>query len=175
MSIAFPSRRMEDCFNDMLLGRGEGSGWRQHREVDSVRYGARQQRHYLGRQSHDGHFTAGRSFPSNQGRHSVFGRRGRTPLPHRATFDSAIACRCMARQKAIVLGQFTGIQVNTPRQGIQVTNCDPVVARPIKTPILTNLPYGHVAAKILLPVGSKADLVTEEHDALLFWGHNPFH
>jgi len=37
--------------------------------------------------------------------------------------------------------------------------------------VLTNLPYGHVPTKVLLPVGAKVDLVTENADAMLFWGH----
>jgi muramoyltetrapeptide carboxypeptidase len=41
----------------------------------------------------------------------------------------------------------------------------------VKVPVLTNLPYGHVATKVLLPVGAKADLSVEGRDALLFWGH----
>ena len=30
-----PDEIMEDCFNDMLTGQGEGAGWRQHREIAS--------------------------------------------------------------------------------------------------------------------------------------------
>ena len=41
-----------------------------------------------------------------------------------------------------------------------------------KTPILTNLPFGHVATKVLLPVGAKVDLLAEGRDVLLFWGHD---
>jgi muramoyltetrapeptide carboxypeptidase len=37
--------------------------------------------------------------------------------------------------------------------------------------VLTNLPFGHVATKVVLPVGAKTDLVVQGHDALLLWGH----
>jgi muramoyltetrapeptide carboxypeptidase len=43
----------------------------------------------------------------------------------------------------------------------------------IKTPVLTNLPYGHVDTKVILPVGARADLMVEDRDALLYWGHHP--
>jgi muramoyltetrapeptide carboxypeptidase len=41
----------------------------------------------------------------------------------------------------------------------------------VKTPVLTNLPYGHVQTKVLLPVGAKVDLSVDGRDALLMWGH----
>jgi muramoyltetrapeptide carboxypeptidase len=41
----------------------------------------------------------------------------------------------------------------------------------IKVPVLTNLPYGHVQTKVLLPVGAKVDLVLQGRDALIAWGH----
>ena len=41
----------------------------------------------------------------------------------------------------------------------------------LKIPVLTNLPYGHVATKVLLPVGAKVDLVVRGKEALLLWGH----
>jgi len=42
----------------------------------------------------------------------------------------------------------------------------------IKVPILTNLPYGHVATKVVLPVGARTDLAIDGRDALLFWGRS---
>jgi muramoyltetrapeptide carboxypeptidase len=41
----------------------------------------------------------------------------------------------------------------------------------IKAPVLTDLPFGHVATKVCLPVGVKVDLVVDERDALLLWAH----
>ena len=40
-----------------------------------------------------------------------------------------------------------------------------------RTPVLTGLPFGHVPTKVLLPVGAKVDLLVEERDALVLWGH----
>jgi muramoyltetrapeptide carboxypeptidase len=41
----------------------------------------------------------------------------------------------------------------------------------IKARVLTNLPFGHVPTKVLLPVGAKVDLVNQGRDSLLVWGH----
>ena len=40
----------------------------------------------------------------------------------------------------------------------------------VKIPVLTNLPFGHVATKVLLPVGAPAQLLVEGRDAMLYWG-----
>jgi muramoyltetrapeptide carboxypeptidase len=41
----------------------------------------------------------------------------------------------------------------------------------LKIPVLTGLPFGHVATKVLLPIGAKVDLATAGRDAFLVWGH----
>ena len=41
----------------------------------------------------------------------------------------------------------------------------------VSVPVLTNLPFGHVPTKVLLPVGAKVSLSVEGRDALLYWGH----
>ena len=41
----------------------------------------------------------------------------------------------------------------------------------IAAPVLTNLPFGHVPTKVLLPVGARVSLSVEGRDALLYWGH----
>ena len=37
--------------------------------------------------------------------------------------------------------------------------------------VLTNLPFGHVATKVALPVGAKVHLAVEGRDAFVLWGH----
>jgi muramoyltetrapeptide carboxypeptidase len=41
----------------------------------------------------------------------------------------------------------------------------------IKARVLTGLPFGHVATKVLLPVGRKITLAVDGRDAFLLWGH----
>jgi len=41
----------------------------------------------------------------------------------------------------------------------------------IKAKVLTGLPFGHVATKVLLPVGQPVTLAIEGRDAFLLWGH----
>jgi muramoyltetrapeptide carboxypeptidase len=77
----------------------------------------------------------------------------------------------LARQKAIVLGQFTDFKLTPHDKGFNLKTVVAWLRTQVKTPILTNLPYGHVQTKVLLPVGAKLDLVVDGREALLYWGH----
>jgi muramoyltetrapeptide carboxypeptidase len=77
----------------------------------------------------------------------------------------------LARQKAIVMGQFNGFNLTPHDRGFTLNRVWEWLRGKVKVPVLTNLPYGHVPTKVLLPVGAKVDLVTESADAMLFWGH----
>ena len=70
------------------------------------------------------------------------------------------------------MGQFTDFTLNTHDKGFKLQSVFEWLRRQTNTPVLTNLPYGHVATKVLLPVGAKTDLLVEGRDALLFWGHH---
>ena len=78
----------------------------------------------------------------------------------------------LARQKAILLGQFTAYKLTPHDKGFKLQSVVDWLRRQVNTPILTNLPYGHVQTKVLLPVGVSSELVVEGRDALLFWGDN---
>jgi muramoyltetrapeptide carboxypeptidase len=77
----------------------------------------------------------------------------------------------LARQKAILLGQFTEFTLTAHDRGFKLQTVVQWLRQKIKTPIVTNLPYGHVQTKVLLPVGAKVDLNVEGRDALMAWGH----
>ena len=78
----------------------------------------------------------------------------------------------LARQKAIVLGQFTEYKLTPHDRGYSMKKVvDWLRGQLTRTPVLTGLPFGHVPTKVLLPVGAKVDLLVEERDALVLWGH----
>jgi muramoyltetrapeptide carboxypeptidase len=78
----------------------------------------------------------------------------------------------LARQKAIVFGQFTAYKLTPHDKGFKLKSVVQWLRGQLKTPVLTNLPYGHVQTKILLPVGVRAELLVDGRDAMLFWGDN---
>lgn len=60
----------------------------------------------------------------------------------------------LARQKAIVLGQFTACEARNPqRYGYQLGEALETLDGISPVPVLTNFPFGHVARKAALPVG----------------------
>jgi muramoyltetrapeptide carboxypeptidase len=77
----------------------------------------------------------------------------------------------LARQKALVLGQFTGYELGSHDRGFSLKTVVQWLQSKLTIPVLTNLPFGHVQTKVLLPVGAKVDLVVEGRDVLIAWGH----
>jgi len=77
----------------------------------------------------------------------------------------------LARQKAVVLGQFTGYRLAPHDRGYSMAKVVDGLRGQLKVPVLTGLPFGHVPTKVLLPVGAKIDLLVEGREALLLWGH----
>jgi len=76
----------------------------------------------------------------------------------------------LARQKAIVLGAFSGWKPTPLDRGY---NMKTVVAhmRTLlpKTPVLTGLPFGHVPTKVTLPIGQRVELLVNGRDVLIGW------
>jgi muramoyltetrapeptide carboxypeptidase len=167
-----PDDIMEDCFNDMLTGQGEGAGWRQNRED-----GACDALHVKNAMVWGGNLTMLASlvgsdhFPQVKGGILFLEDVGEHPYRIERLLTQLLHAGVLARQKAIVLGQFTEFTLTPHDRGFKLQSVVQWLRSQINTPVLTNLPFGHVATKVLLPVGAKADLIVEGRDALLFWGH----
>lgn len=167
-----PDDIMEDCFQDLLLGQGEGSGWRQNREE-----GMPETVHANNATLWGGNLTILTSlqgteyFPHINGGILFLEDVGEHPYRIERMLTQLLHAGVLSRQKAIVMGQFTEFKLTPHDKGFKFQSVVQWLRTQTKTPILTNLPYGHVPTKVLLPVGCKADLVAEGRDALLFWGH----
>jgi muramoyltetrapeptide carboxypeptidase len=167
-----PDDIMEDCFNDLVLGQGEGSGWCQDKDVagtDDLRV--------EGATLWGGNLTLVTSllgtpyFP--QVKRGILFLEDVAEHPYRVErmLTQLLHAGVLARQKAIVLGQFTDFKLTPHDKGFNLKTVVAWLRTQVKTPILTNLPYGHVQTKVLLPVGAKLDLVVDGREALLYWGH----
>jgi muramoyltetrapeptide carboxypeptidase len=163
---------MQACFDDLVAEQGEGAGWQrpkteaavQARVTDGVLWGGNLTvlTSLLGT-SYCPQIEKGVLFLEDVGEHPYRIERMLTQLLHAGV---------LARQKAVVLGQFTQFKlVPTHDKGFRLSTVVDWLRSQIKTPVLTGLPFGHVPTKVLLPVGAKVDLVTEERDALMVWGH----
>jgi muramoyltetrapeptide carboxypeptidase len=78
----------------------------------------------------------------------------------------------LARQNAIVMGQFTDFKLQANDHGFRLQTVVDWLRSQLDIPILTNLPYGHIATKVLLPVGASVDVSVDGRDAMIFWGHS---
>jgi muramoyltetrapeptide carboxypeptidase len=182
-----PDAIMQACFDDMLLGQGEGSGWRQNLErptsaTYSVAYsamnkGARTTFLIKNSMLWGGNLTVLSSllgtpyFPDVKGGTLFLEDVAEHPYRIERMLTQLLHAGVLARQKAIVLGQFTDYQLIAHDRGFKLQSVVDWLRSKLKTPVLTNLPYGHVQTKVLLPVGAKVDLSVDGRDALMLWGH----
>ena len=184
--IDAPDEVMQACFEDLLLGRGEGTGWRQWRpsataanraaSAQGVAPIALQDFNLTNRTLWGGNLAVLASLvgtpycPAVQGGILFLEDVQEHPYRVERMLTQLLHAGILARQKAVLLGQFTDFKLSPHDRGFNLRQVARWLAQRIKAPVLTNLPFGHVATKVLLPVGAKVDLAVQGRDALLFWG-----
>lgn len=180
-AIEIPDDIMEDCFQDLLAGQGEGAGWRQNREVigtldtanvKSTSASLKNATVWGGNLSIVVSLLGTPYFPEVKGGILFLEDVAEHPYQIERMLTQLLHSGVLARQKAIIMGQFTAYKLTPHDKGFKLQTVVNWLRSQVKTPILTNLPYGHVATKVLLPVGAKADLVVDGRDALMYWGHH---
>lgn len=178
-----PDDIMEACFDDLLCGRGEGTGW-QLPKVDLPALAARQKENA----------QTGFSCQINRttlwgGNLSVLCALVGTPYlprvkggvlfledvnehPYRIErqLSQLLHAGIVGEQKAIVLGAFNRFQLGPHDKGFKLQTVIDWLRDQTRIPVLTGLPFGHVPTKVLLPVGQTVDLLVEDRSVLLFWG-----
>lgn len=164
-----PDDIMADCFNDFLVGRGEGAGWRQSvnsamdlKLRDSVLWG--------GNLSLVCGLVGTPYLPEIKGGILFLEDVGEHPYRVERLLTQLLNAGVLAKQKAILIGQFTEFKLTPHDRGYKMVTVIDWLRSRTKVPVLTNLPYGHVQTKVLLPVGAKVDLLVEGRDALCLWG-----
>jgi muramoyltetrapeptide carboxypeptidase len=194
-----PDCIMEACFDDLLLGQGEGAGWRiplgrplKSSDTDNIAINniatealkISSKVKFDSYTIHDGLLWGGNlsliaSLVGTPYMPSVAtDKRGILFLedvaehPYRIERDltQLLHAGILSRQKAIVLGQFTHFTLSTADKGYKLQSVVDWLRSVVKCPVLTGLPMGHVPTKVLLPVGEMVTLVVEGRDALLVWG-----
>lgn len=168
-----PDDIMQACFDDLLHEQGEGTGWRQH----ATRSACPDQLRIADAQLWGGNLTVLTSllgtpyFPQVKGGILFLEDVGEHPYKIERMLTQLLHAGVLARQKAILLGQFTEFKLVPHDCGFKLQSVIDWLHSKVKTPILTNLPYGHVQTKVLLPVGAQVELAVQSRDALLVWGH----
>ncbi len=186
-----PDCVMEACFDDFLLGQGEGVGWRTTNiiapnEVNMLatgQFNAKNSNFILDNSTlWGGNLTMlmslvgtpylpimafdktkkGILFMEDVAEHPYRIERHLTQLLHAGV---------LGNQKAIIFGQFTNYTL-FPKvdKGYKLQSVIDWLQSKVKCPVLTGLPMGHVPTKVVLPFGTKVTLALEGRDALLAWG-----
>lgn len=171
---AGPDEIMSACFQDLLELRSEGTGWRQ---LPASAGAALADVKVNNAQLWGGNLTMLTSllgtpfFP--QVRRGVLFLEDTAEHPYRIErmLTQLLHAGVLAQQKAVLLGQFTDYKLSAHDRGFRFSSVVHWLRQQLKTPILTNLPYGHVPTKVLLPVGATVDLVAQQRDVLMVWGH----
>jgi muramoyltetrapeptide carboxypeptidase len=172
-----PDDIMEACFDDLLQAQGEGSGWRQTAERRATSAGVETDVSVHDAVLWGGNLTVLTSmlgtpyFPKIKGGTLFLEDVAEHPYRIERMLTQLLHAGVLARQKAILLGQFTDYTLVNHDRGFKMQTVIDNLRRKMRTPILTNLPYGHVQTKVLLPVGAKVDLAVDGRDVMLAWGH----
>ena len=192
-----PDCIMEACFDDLLVGQGEGAGWRMpiEKPQNTIINIAAQA---INTPAIAKKYPKTDSFNIHNatlwgGNLSVLTSVVGTPyLPAAATDKSGILfiedvaehpyriernltqllhAGVLGKQKAIILGQFTNYTLFPQAdKGYKLQSVVDWLRTQVKCPVLTGLPMGHVATKVVLPFGEKVTLAVDGRDALLVWG-----
>ncbi len=64
----------------------------------------------------------------------------------------------LARSRAVLLGAFTGYQLNVNDGGYDLVSAIGQIRSRVPVPVFTGLPFGHVREKLTLPVGGRCTL-----------------
>jgi len=185
--VLVPDDIMEACFDDLICGQGEGTGWRQHREAVSraVKTGTTQSNSAYPDKTFSvrnstlwgGNLSVLTSllgtpyFPEVKGGLLFLEDIAEHPYRIERMLTQLLHSGVLARQKAIIFGQFTDFKLVPHDRGFKLSSVIDWLRQQTKVPFLTNLPYGHVATKVVLPVGAMCELAVEGRDVMLVWGH----
>ncbi len=166
-----PDDIMQACFEDLLLEQGEGAGWRLPKAEAGSPVEIHNAKLWGGNLAVLVSLLGTPYFPKVKGGVLFLEDVGEHPYRLERMLTQLLHVGVLAQQKAIVLGQFTSFKLVPHDKGFKLASVVTWLRSQLAVPVLTGLPFGHVATKVLLPVGAKVDLVTEGRDALLVWGH----
>lgn len=170
-----PDDIMEACFDDLLVGHGEGTGWRLP-ATDAATLPERglhvkQATLWGGNLSVLCSLVGTPYLPDIRGGVLFLEDVNEHPYRIERMLTQLLHAGVLGRQKAVLLGRFTGHQpVPGYDRGFGMASVAQWLRTQIKAPVLGGLPFGHVPTKVVLPVGQAVDLAVEGRDALVFWG-----
>ena len=177
---------MEACFGDLVTGQGEGCGWRLPKRAakkiaeneapscenamdgtysihDAVLWG--------GNLAMLASLVGTPYLPVVKDGILFIEDAGEHPYRVERMLAQLLQAGVLAQQKAIIFGQFSHYKLVPHDKGYKMTSVISWLQSQVTAQVLTGLPFGHVATKVVLPVGLPVTLAVEGRDAFLLWGH----
>jgi muramoyltetrapeptide carboxypeptidase len=176
---AEPDEIMLACFDDLVSGSAEGTGWTLP-AADARAHEARPKRH-----AHDALLWGGNLnvlcalvgtpwLPAVKGGVLFLEDVNEHPYRIERQLTQLLRSGIVDAQKAVLLGSFNRFKlVPGHDRGYGLKTVVDWLRSQTKTPVYTGLPFGHVPTKVLLPVGRRVELLVEGRQALMVWGHEP--
>lgn len=166
-----PDEIMQACFEDLVSGQGEGTGWQLPKaqaaadpvQVKGTLWG--------GNLSVLASLVGTPWLPPVKGGILFLEDVHEHPYRVERMLTQLLYAGVLGRQKAVLLGHFTNYKPVPHDRGFRLQTVVDWLRRQIKAPVFTGLPFGHVPTKVALPVGAKVFLAVEGRDAFVLWGH----
>jgi muramoyltetrapeptide carboxypeptidase len=183
-----PDDIMQACFDDLASGQGEGTGWQLPKtglpSVTDSKAARTSQKTATGPVMLKNATLWGGNLavltalvgtpylPQVKGGILFIEDVGEHPYRVERMLTHLLHAGVLASQKAIIFGQFSNYKlVPGYDSGFNLAGVASRLQGLVKARVLTGLPFGHVATKVLLPVGAKVTLAVESRDAFVLWGH----
>jgi muramoyltetrapeptide carboxypeptidase len=166
-----PDDIMQACFEDLVSGQGEGAGWQLPRAEAVPRPLELKGELWGGNLAILAAMAGTPWMPKTKGGILFLEDVHEHPYRVERMLTQLLYAGVLGRQKAILLGHFTNYKRVPHDKGYRLSTVVAWLREQVKVPVFTNLPFGHVATKVALPVGAKVHLAVEGRDAFVLWGH----
>lgn len=177
---------MEACFGDLVTGQGEGSGWRLPKKAIKIiatdinltsanplkdAYSIDHAVLWGGNLAMLASLVGTPYLPVVKNGILFIEDVGEHPYRVERMLAQLLQAGVLAQQKAILFGQFSQYKLVPHDKGYKMASVIAWLQSQVTSPVLSGLPFGHVATKVVLPVGLPVTLAVEGRDAFLLWGH----
>jgi muramoyltetrapeptide carboxypeptidase len=166
-----PDEIMQACFEDLASGQGEGAGWQLPRGEARAKPFVARGEVWGGNLAMIASLVGTPWLPRVRGGILYLEDVAEHPYRVERMLAQLLHAGILARQKAIVFGQFTNYRLVPHDRGYKLQTVVDWLRTQVKAAVFTGLPFGHVPTKIVLPVGAHVDMAVEGRDAFIVWGH----
>jgi muramoyltetrapeptide carboxypeptidase len=166
-----PDDIMQACFEDLVARQGEGSGWQLPKAETLAKPLQVKGTLWGGNLAMVTALVGTPWMPKVKGGILFLEDVSEHPYRIERMLTQLLYAGVLQKQKAIVLGHFTNWIPVPHDKGFKMKTVVDWLRTQVKAPVLTGLPFGHVADQGVPAGGREVTLAAEGRDAFLLWGH----